>query len=703
MSFRDNLDEGQRLYKAGRYSDCNVRMAGVVAAAAEKSVDDSQRAEAYLEYGKVLQKLARFQQSEENLLKARDIYDKLRGRQSFEYSEVLNELGLLYYDQDDLDKATVVLEEALSIRRAIYSGVSKDTAKVLQSLGEVFWRKGHHNSATAHLDESLEMYRQTVGEEHEDFADSLADRCLVMLSLGEMADAEAGLRRCLAIREKCLPADHALIGNALANLAHALAVQGKKDGVEDMIKRSIDIASNSYGEFSPRTAICINNLGGFYLDQGNLLEAGKFFEKALNIKEKVLGKDSQGLILTLNNLSIVYERLNKKAEARELRTRSDLLMKKKIDDSEQKDVDTMIYLADKLAVDDKRAEALNMLHQALGVASAEFGSNSLKVAQVLGFLAVHAQKDGDIEKAREYFTAILRIQKKHLGKKHRQVAETLRQLSACMSQQGQNDVALLLTQQAHAIEFASGVEDPDIAAMRKMLNQRRDAKGPKDPLVIQTMRMMSEMYRLKGDNEKSDALFEEYMQARAEADDGDLLELANELLVRALSSMPVQYLFNQDDALLSDIDQSSLRAGIVLLDRAAAFQETSAKAGGDSEDLASTLTQLAQAHVALKNYEVGETILRRALALAEEAHGTEHWSLRGTLDALKKVVEKQGRSEEAQSLAKRTDALPQASREEQQEHLRRATAKVMGSMGRMMQAFNTFSEDEAADSVADGS
>lgn len=686
MNPRRQLEHCKSLFDRGRYFECDKQLAEVVQTADDDSSDltAEERAAIFLEHARNQIKLAHYEESKRALDRSQQLLEKENLQQSSLYADFLHELGRLAYEQDQMEDAKKAYKEALQIRRALFDGAHNETAKVLQSIGEVGWSQGDYNTARAYLDEALAMQSATVGEDHEDYADTLADLGLVRMGLGQLEDAEATLRKALAIREARLPADHAWIGNNLANLAHVIGMRGRDDSVEDMIKRALDITAQAYGEDSPRTAICVNNLGGYHLDRGNLLEAQKHFERALGIKERTLGKKSPGLIKQLNNLSIVYERLNKKAEARGLRERAESLMKQRIESTESKDFDTMILLADKLSVEKRHGEARAILDKALTVANEEFGDDSLRAAQVLQFIASGALSAGNAEEAGRTYLRVLAIRRKQLGKKHQQVADTLRQVSLCLQMQHMRDIAEVVSQQARAIEKSAGLEDPQIAAMKVIFNQRRDSKGANDPAVIQNLRMLSEMYRIGGDIEKSDEYFDQYLSARENEEGPDSLELAHELVLRATSILPVASIILMDKANQIDLEEEEVLQGIGYLEKAVEIQKRALGDTNEKNELVNTLGQLASAHALIRNYERAEAIAAEQIAMVESTHGPNHWTMAAPLNTMKTILEWQDRTDEAAAFEERRKNVPEPTREELDANQSKVMERMFGAMSKML-------------------
>ncbi|HZT34634.1 MAG TPA: tetratricopeptide repeat protein, partial [Nitrososphaera sp.] len=478
-------------------------------------------------------------------------------------------------------------------------------------IGEVYWKNADYNSANTYLDEALDMQKSTVGDEHEDYANTLEDKCLVLQALGRVDEAEAGLRKTLAIRKERLGEDHPYIANSLSNIAYVLGKQRKREGTEEMYKRAIEIAEKAYGEVSPRTATFINNLGGYYLDKGNLNDAAQNFERALAIKEKCLGAESEGLIKNVNNLAIVYKKMGRIEEEQKLRERAEVLMKSRISRPDHKDVDTMIFLADKLSAEKRRAEAEEVLKRALEIAGTEYGTTSMKAGQVLNMLALVALSDKDYPTALSRSILVLRIQKKHYGKKHAEVAKILRIIGTCLMADGLMDIARLVNEQAQAIEKVSGVEDQAVAAMRKLFVQSREQKGPKDPQVLMRMKMLADTCSRHGKEEEGEALFDEYLRIKEELNP-NCKDIAQELKLKAMSAIPLQVMFSET---LPYVDEQDLSKATDYLKRAVRISEQHLNSEEEIEDHADLMLDLAVTLALSKQFEDSEEAAQQAIKL----------------------------------------------------------------------------------------
>ena len=84
------------------------------------------------------------------------IYDSLDNKKGT--SECLNNMGVIYYKQDEKQKAIEYLEKSLAIRRTIL--VSRSAmADLIENLGTIYLMTGKYESAEKYYNEGLQFYR----------------------------------------------------------------------------------------------------------------------------------------------------------------------------------------------------------------------------------------------------------------------------------------------------------------------------------------------------------------------------------------------------------------------------------------------------------------------------------------------------------------------------------------------------------------
>lgn len=151
-----------------------------------------------------------------------------------------------------------------------------------------------------------------MGQGREAF--DLNDRGLLAASQGDEAAAEHLYRQSMDIWRKMGPAYEGHLGTTEFNLAQALCAQGRRDEALPVLEESVKLLRGTPGVRHINTLMAINYLGGLQLLQGQSDPAEALFREVLPIERELYPKDAQ-LALTLGGLSSVLVRQNKTAEA----------------------------------------------------------------------------------------------------------------------------------------------------------------------------------------------------------------------------------------------------------------------------------------------------------------------------------------------------------------------------------------------------
>lgn len=142
----------------------------------------------------------------------------------------------------------------------------------------------------------------------------LNDRGLLAASHGDQAAAEILYRQSMDIWRKMGPAYQAHLGTTEFNLAQALCAQGRRGEALPMLEESLQLLRSTVGVHHINTLSAMNYLAGLQLLQGHTDRAEALFREALPIERDLYPKDAQ-LALTLGGLSSILVRRNKNAEA----------------------------------------------------------------------------------------------------------------------------------------------------------------------------------------------------------------------------------------------------------------------------------------------------------------------------------------------------------------------------------------------------
>ncbi len=686
MSWQDLLKLGKEQYEAGKYLDARTTLSDALAESKKESATEVELAEVKLELGKVCRLITAYDECLELLNDAAAVFKK--SGQEGKRALALNFLGLLYQSLYQLDDSQKALDEALEIAERIYKNKHEDLGEILNSVGLLHWRRGDDKTSLEFYERALEIYRETIGEENDRFAETFDNMGVAYQRLGQLEKAVEHHTRSIAIREKCVGPKHPNIGYGLLNLASVKSRLGDEKDYEEMAKRAIAVFEEGFGPDNPDTSMAINNLGTYYLEKMRLDEALEKYNIVLQRREAVFGSDHPNLRLTFHNLATVHQLLGHKEEAKAFNLKGQALLKRTVQEEKGKNVDTIITLADSLQSSGQTEEAEQLLKDALAACEDGPDKNDSKAARILELLgAMNVTKSH--ETAKEIFFKKLKIEKRIFGKKHPNIAKTLRHLANCFAMQSDNTTVLILQAQARAIEFQNGMENPEEQMMSAIFS-RPPADGEDDGT---NKRILITMLRIQGKDEEADRLEDESLALRAAILGADSLEYADELRTLAMSHLNTE-------------------KSLEMLERVLEIQE--GHSDTDVDDMLWTLQTMILSTTRLRDYDKTEKVLLKCVALEEERNGSDFWGLKGFLSQLETNAEKQKNSEAQERYKKRIEALRTPTEEEEEALSQKQSAllqarlqKAMSGLGSMFEGLSNGLRDfsgvteESADAPGD--
>jgi tetratricopeptide (TPR) repeat protein len=681
MERQNHFEIGKDLYEKGKYKDAYQELQSAYKQAksggAQGNKSDNELAEICYELGRAYRQLAKYPEAEHMLKDANALFEKGDTKNLDGSARALKELGHVYFEQSKFTESEEVLMESLKIRQGQFSEPHEEIAGLLNSLGLWAWRKGDNEAAHGYYERALDMYRKTVGENNKEYADTLDDMGIIYQRQDLLEKAEQAHRKSLEIRTACLGPDHPELGYSYSNLAISVHRQGREEQCKEWLERAIQLRENAVGTEHPATATVISNLGMFHLKRGDVKEATQCFERALAIKEKVLGPDNPANVVTLKNLAVAYSRQKMTEKMKELDRKNQAIMRKKIQENE-KDVDTMILLADSYAAEQKPEEAKLLLKHALEVTDSDAGPQSPKAAHILRLLAGSEWQDSEVCKG--YYLRILSIEKKEFGRRHARVAKTLRDIGTCFGRQNDFETSRLLESQAKAIEFELGKEDPHVAAMVKMYERMSKLKGEKDPATVHQLKLLAHTYARAGKIEEAEATDKRFWELKEEISGSDSEEFADEL----------------QEAGMMDSFRNEHAMAVDRLNRALRIKEGAS--ARDENEIAKILSLLSRSYAELGDRQEAKKMAEKGITILQANHGEKHWSLKPSLLALKKLSEDAGDRNETEALELRLQELLPPDPVEQAAAQKKEAEKRMKRMTNAMAGLTALLNDAAGNS-----
>lgn len=680
MNFQECLERAKQHFDDGKYPIAEGALKVAVQEFEGAPLSTMDRGRLFFQYGRVLEALSRNDDAERYLQEGLKLFESEVGKNSHEYSDVLRSLGVLRRECFRLRESRDYLEEAVRIRRALYPIPSNEIAVVLTDLGDTCWRLGDQPTAEKYIDEALLMQDNLTVDVRRDLADTLENKGLICIKRNRLDEAADCFSRCRELRSQVLPPDHPLHSYSLSNQASLAHFCGRSAGNAELLQQALELALRGFGEFSSRTATLMANLGSCFLEHGHLTQASEYLLRSIKIKEAVLGSDNGSLIFALARLIMVYEHQDQKDEAEKARTRLVSLIRVRL--TQHKDVELMIALAEHLSKLNQQVEANEALEEALVNSVKENGADSLNVAQALiavGSFALKSARERQplevapdaVDFAKDCYLVAVRIQRKNLGHKHKQLVPLLSQLAMCYTMQGLRTTAEIVNLQANAIRRANGMDDPYVNAMEKYLNMEDSKSGEQVARRFNTMALMHER---RGDFARAMEFEQRYFEAREKELGADSLEMAEEYYRKAITVAPVYKLGPQIvkeargekvQPLDPYVDDKAVERALKYLTKSVQIYER--KAGEEvslNMDSVTAYYHLLNTLIHTKRFDLAEEYARRYLSLVEKYFPNSNLLLRPLLQ-LEETLKGKGLTEEAKQLEARRLNLPPITEEEQ--------------------------------------
>jgi CHAT domain-containing protein len=250
-------------------------------------------------------------------LEAKDINEKIRGKENSDYANGCNNLALLYQNQDLYQKAEPLHLEAKDIREKIVGKEHPDYANSCSNLAVLYFKQGLYQKAEPLFLEAREIREKIFGTEHLDYASSCNGLAVLYSEQGLYQKAEPLYIEAKDIQEKILGKENPSYASLCNNLANLYYSQGLYQKAEILYVEAKDIFKKTLGKEHPSYASSCNNLAALYYKQDLYQKAEPLYIEAKEIKEKTLGKEHVSYALSCNDLGMLYHKqgLHEKAES----------------------------------------------------------------------------------------------------------------------------------------------------------------------------------------------------------------------------------------------------------------------------------------------------------------------------------------------------------------------------------------------------
>jgi tetratricopeptide (TPR) repeat protein/predicted Ser/Thr protein kinase len=421
-----------------------------------------------------------------NTITAREILDKGAEKIAGELEEqpavkaaLMDTMGRVYGALGLYDKAILLLEDALTLRRQALGNDHRDVAASLNNLANVRFDKGDYAGSEPLYREALAMRRKFLGNEHPDVAKSLNNLANVLTEKGDYAGAEALYREALAMKRKLLGNEHPDVAKSLNNLANVLDQKGDYAGAEALYREALAMKRKLLGDEHPDVAMSLDNLAVVLSEKGDYAGAEALDREALAMHRKLLGNEHPNVAWSLNNLASVLDHEGDYAGAEAL-LREALVMRIKLGDEHPNVAQGLSILGQALYHQHRLAEAEKTLRESLELRRKTLPPDHPDLAETLIGLGEVLAAEGQAQEAEAMLRQALEIRRKTLPKDHPGVAEAESALGACLTRLGKFDEAESLLLASYPILRSKQSASPSTEEAGRHLVELYEAWGKPD-------------------------------------------------------------------------------------------------------------------------------------------------------------------------------------------------------------------------------
>ncbi len=383
---RERLATARVQREAGEYEKSREH-ADMVVQRGERLAYEPLIAEALLERGEAMAKLARFGDAEDDLKRAHQLallheHPLVRARAAMSLARVVGlELGQLERANDWAAMAVTTVSRPGSNLRL--------RAEASSTLGVILREQGLHQAALEHLQQALDIQREVFGPLHPDTAETSGHIGRLLLHFeGRTDEAASHIEHALAAQEAIRGPRHPAVAHAQADLGTVRIEQKAFDEAIEHIERALAIYRETLGPRHPSVGRTLNKIGVVRLRIGRVDDALVDFEHALSIFEDALPPAHPDIGRVLANMGVAH-----RASAR-------------------------------------LPEALEHHRRALEIYEIAFGSEHVEVIGALSNIGFVLRDQGKIDDALEYYRRSVEMRRSLFGSEHPSIARALRNIGA---------------------------------------------------------------------------------------------------------------------------------------------------------------------------------------------------------------------------------------------------------------------------------
>jgi len=374
--------------------------------------------------------------AEKYFLEAKTILEEVLGKEHPWYASTLNNLGGLYEDIGNYSSAEKYFLEAKTINEKVLGKENPNYARTLNNLGSLYEKIGDYVLAERYSLEAKIINEKVLGKEDPNYSKILNSLGVLYCEMGDYVSAEKYYLEAKAVHEKVSGKDNPYYAIILDNLGGLYEYMGDYASAEKYQLEAKTINENVLGKEHPYYARSLNSLGVLYTSMGDYVSAERYYLEAKAINEKVLGKGHPTYSTTLNNLGGLYSDMKDYASAEKCYLEVKTNLEKVLGKEHPWYASTLNNLGGLYEDIGDYVSAEKYYLEAITINEKVLGKEHPNYARTLNNLGSLYEKMGDYASAEKYYLEAITINGKVLGKEHPNYTRTLNNLGSCYEKIG---------------------------------------------------------------------------------------------------------------------------------------------------------------------------------------------------------------------------------------------------------------------------
>lgn len=378
----------------------------------------------------------------------------------FEMADPLRSGGTTVSAAALVDDGTRRIEHELASEPEVRADLLHAIARANAGLGRL---EPAHSLAVRAIEE-----HQRLGEDGAAVAQARVTLGRVLLAQGKLDRAETELARALAMLEALGQGQTLVAADARSALANAWFERGEVARAAAAEREVLAIYERSLGPDHPETAVHMRNLGVLYEDLDRLADALEMYMRSQAILERHLGLEHPNVAMSYLALGVLRERLGEHVEAERLLRRSLGIRRHVLGPGHPATGQSLTNLGLFLLNRGKLEDAAAAYREVIAIFEA-IDRQHFEVAKALNSLALIDLRRGRVEAAEAGFREVVARFRAQLGEGHAFTWLATANLGDALSQRGRHaEAEVLLTEAVTRLEALAG---PNSDAVARVLGQ----------------------------------------------------------------------------------------------------------------------------------------------------------------------------------------------------------------------------------------